>query len=64
LSDEDARLQQLRPRPAAGQTSEVLQTSEVSRQLAQVETQVDEAAAELWGIKDKELKEICPSLKE
>ena len=38
--------------------------SEPSGGLAAIEAQVDEAAAELWGIKDKELKEICRSLKE
>jgi len=32
--------------------------------LAEVETQVDEAAAELWGITDKELREIRRSLEE
>jgi len=32
--------------------------------LAAVEAQVDEAAAELWGITDRELKEIRRSLKE
>jgi len=32
--------------------------------LAEVEAQVDEAAAELWGITDKELKEIRRSLGE
>jgi len=32
--------------------------------LAAVEAQVDEAAAELWGITDRELKEIRRSLEE
>ena len=32
--------------------------------LAAVEAQVDEAAAELWGITDRELKEIRRSLDE
>ena len=32
--------------------------------LAVVEAQVDEAAAELWGITDRELKEIRRSLEE
>jgi hypothetical protein len=32
--------------------------------LAEVEAQVDEAATELWGITDKELKEIQRSLEE
>ena len=32
--------------------------------LATVETEVDQAAAELWGITDKELKEIRRSLEE
>jgi hypothetical protein len=49
---------------AAAQTSEVSETSEVSRQLASVEAQVDEAAAELWGITDRELEEIRRSLEE
>jgi hypothetical protein len=49
---------------AAGQTSEVSETSEVSGQLASVEAQVDEAAAELWGITDRELDEIRRSLEE
>jgi len=40
------------------------QTSEVSSQLAAVEAQVDEAAAELWGITDRELQEIRRSLAE
>jgi len=31
---------------------------------AEVETQVDRAAAELWGITDRELKEIRRSLEE
>jgi hypothetical protein len=48
---------------AAGQT-EVSETSEVSGQLAAVEAQVDEAAAELWGITDRELEEIRRSLEE
>ncbi len=37
--------------------------SKPSGGLAAIEAQVDEAAAELLGIKDKELKEICRSLK-
>jgi hypothetical protein len=49
---------------AEAQTSEVSETSEVSRQLASVEAQVDEAAAELWGITDRELAEIRRSLEE
>jgi hypothetical protein len=32
--------------------------------LAEVEAQVDEAAAELWGITEKELQEIRRSLVE
>jgi hypothetical protein len=32
--------------------------------LAAIEAQVDEAAAELWGITDKELREIRRSLEE
>jgi len=32
--------------------------------LAAIEAQVDEAAAELWGITDKELQEIRRSLAE
>ena len=32
--------------------------------LATVEAQVDEAAAELWGLTDRELKEIRRSLEE
>jgi hypothetical protein len=32
--------------------------------LAAVEAQVDEAAAELWGITDRELQEIRRSLEE
>ena len=43
---------------------EEIQTLEVSRQLAEVEAQVDEAAAELWSITDRELKEIQRSLAE
>jgi hypothetical protein len=31
---------------------------------SEVEAQVDEAAAELWGITDRELKEIRRSLEE
>ncbi len=49
---------------AAAQTSEVSETSEVSRRLAEVEAQVNEAAAELWGITEKELQEIRRSLAE
>jgi hypothetical protein len=49
---------------AAAQTSEVSETSKVSQQLARIETQVDEAAAELWGITEKELQEIHRSLAE
>jgi len=37
---------------------------EVSYHLAAVEAQVDEAAAELWGITDRELNEIRRSLEE
>ncbi len=48
----------------AAQTSEVSETSEVSRQLAEVEAPVDEAAAELWGLTDGELREIRQSLAE
>jgi hypothetical protein len=48
----------------AAHTSEVSETSEVSRQLAAVEAQLDEAAAELWGITDRELEEIRRSLEE
>ena len=43
---------------------EEIQTLEVSSQLAEVEAQVDEAAAELWSITDRELKEIRRSLAE
>lgn len=42
---------------------EEIQTLEVSRQLAEVEAQVDEAAAELWGITEGELQEIRQSLR-
>jgi hypothetical protein len=56
--------QQAHALAAAGQTSEVSETSEVSRRLAAVEAQVDEAAAELWGITDRELEEIRRSLEE
>lgn len=38
-------------------------TSEVS-ELAAIEAQVDEAAAQLWGIADKKLQEIQRSLEE
>jgi hypothetical protein len=59
-----AALSQQAHQLAAAQTSEVSETSEVSRRLAEVEAQVDEAAAELWGITDRELKEIRRSLEE
>lgn len=59
-----AALSQQAHRLAAAQTSEVSETSEVSRRLAEVEVQVDEAAAELWGITDRELEEIRRSLEE
>jgi hypothetical protein len=36
----------------------------VQRGLAAVEVQVDEAAADLWGITDRELKDIRRSLEE
>jgi len=49
---------------ATAQTSEVCETSEVSGQLAEVEAQVDEAAAQLWGITEAELQEIRRSLAE
>ena len=38
--------------------------SEPAGGLAAIEAQVDEAAAELWGITDKELQEIRRSLAE
>ncbi len=38
--------------------------SELSQGLAEVEAQVDEAAAELWGITDAKLREIRRSLAE
>jgi hypothetical protein len=59
-----AELSQQAHQLAAHQTSEVSETSEVSKRLAEVEAQVDQAAAELWGITDKELQEIRRSLEE
>jgi hypothetical protein len=59
-----AALSQQAHQLAAAQTSEVSETSEVFRRLAQVEAQVDEAAAELWGITDGELQDIRRSLDE
>jgi SAM-dependent methyltransferase len=59
-----AALSQQAHQLAAAQTSEVSETSEVSRRLVEVEAQVDEAAAELWGITDRELREIRRSLEE
>jgi phage I-like protein len=42
--------------------SQPCEGSEPSQGLAAVEAQVDEAAAELWGITEKELQEIRRSL--
>jgi hypothetical protein len=49
---------------ALSQQAHKLATAGDEATLAQVEAQVDEAAAELWGITDGELKEIRRSLEE
>jgi hypothetical protein len=49
---------------ALSQQAHELATAGDEATLAQVEAQVDEAAAELWGITDSELKEIRRSLEE
>ncbi len=49
---------------ALSQQAHQLAAAEDEAGLAAVEAQVDEAAAELWGITDRELKEIRRSLEE
>jgi hypothetical protein len=49
---------------ALSQQAHQLAAAEDEAALAAVEAQVDEAAAELWGITDRELKEIRRSLEE
>ena len=62
----------LRPEPgpthtrlaALSQQAHQLAVAEDEAGVVAVEAQVDEAAAELWGITDKELREIRRSLEE
>ena len=54
----------LRSLTALSQQAHQLAAAGDEEGLAAVEAQVDEAAAELWGITDRELKEIRRSLEE